>query len=419
MASKAITLNLIVTFTFDGIRFQREKEERRSWSSEPDVENASRPSPDSRPTANIESFSLLRNFFLSLLLSSRAASAVEHRDLNTGVQLVTLDLLRAVIVCWEDFVTTLGQDADRYAELMDSQSRINNVRIWQDLQAAPRDIKIATDRLIGSAVLHLPEASKARLEDIRLEMDARIRAVENGIADIMRYSSDLVSARITLGQEEQAVSVNRLTLLAAIFLPLSLASSLLSMGTRALDLGVLWYDYLGISVFLVFFAVLVYQGLRAWGRLRAQWAPAQGGSPMYGFLQRNRFLRDLFLQETAIRFARREQRDPKAPRGPGLMHRALKGMGRLMLAGLKRHSTWNYALGLAIVASFAVGMFHDLGLGSRILGYAFAGWVIMLVVPTVVRLQAILWHLLFAVARDVLFKARRRQFSETERSGGA
>ena len=181
---------------------------------------------------------------------------------------------------------------------MDSQSRIDNVRIWQDLQAAPRDIRIATERLIGSAPSICRRPARCGLEDIRLEMDARIRAVENGIADIMRYSSDLVSARITLGQEEQAVSVNRLTLLAAIFLPLSLASSLLSMGTRALDLGVLWYDYLGISVFLVFFAVLVYQGLRASGRLSAHGRPP--GAGRLGFIQRNRFLRDLFMRETAI-----------------------------------------------------------------------------------------------------------------------
>ena len=56
---------------------------------------------------------------------------------------------------------------------------------------------------------------------------------------------------------EQANSVNRLTLLAAIFLPLSLAAAMLSMQTRFTDLGLLLYDFLGVIVILVALASLI------------------------------------------------------------------------------------------------------------------------------------------------------------------
>jgi hypothetical protein len=52
--------------------------------------------------------------------------------------------------------------------------------------------------------------------------------------------------------------VKRLTILAAFFLPLSLASSILSMQTRFVDLHVLLYDFLGVFCLVASIAILVY-----------------------------------------------------------------------------------------------------------------------------------------------------------------
>lgn len=67
------------------------------------------------------------------------------------------------------------------------------------------------------------------------------------------YSSRL-STRMELLQFGRSIHestrVQLLSLLAAIFLPLSLASSILSMQTRFADLGVLLYDFFGVIILL-------------------------------------------------------------------------------------------------------------------------------------------------------------------------
>ena len=64
--------------------------------------------------------------------------------------------------------------------------------------------------------------------------------------------------RRSIIQENQTLAVNGLTVLAPIFLPISLASSLLSMSTRVVDLGALWYDYFGLSSTLILCVYIAY-----------------------------------------------------------------------------------------------------------------------------------------------------------------
>lgn len=96
------------------------------------------------------------------------------------------------------------------------------------------------------------------------------------IQDEREYTEQEISTQISLHNElykvfaqktsiEQANSVNQLTLLAAFFLPLSLAAAILSMQTRFADLGVLLYDFLGVMVILIALALLV-AGFNAYGR---------------------------------------------------------------------------------------------------------------------------------------------------------
>jgi hypothetical protein len=56
----------------------------------------------------------------------------------------------------------------------------------------------------------------------------------------------------------QANSVKRLTIIAAIFLPLSLASSLLAMTESVQKVGELWFDWMGLWLTMGFIVALVY-----------------------------------------------------------------------------------------------------------------------------------------------------------------
>ena len=56
----------------------------------------------------------------------------------------------------------------------------------------------------------------------------------------------------------ESYSVKRLIIVASIFLPLSLASSVLSMQTRFVDLHLLLYDILGVFCLISSFTLVVY-----------------------------------------------------------------------------------------------------------------------------------------------------------------
>src|SRR5207248_2743778 len=57
---------------------------------------------------------------------------------------------------------------------------------------------------------------------------------------------------------QESEIVKRLTILAAVFLPLSLATGVLSMQTRFAHLGYLLYDLIGVFLLVGFIAILVF-----------------------------------------------------------------------------------------------------------------------------------------------------------------
>ncbi|KIW95812.1 uncharacterized protein Z519_02876 [Cladophialophora bantiana CBS 173.52] len=61
--------------------------------------------------------------------------------------------------------------------------------------------------------------------------------------------------------------VKGLTVLAAIFLPLSLSSSILAMSTRLVDLNILLYDFVGVFLILSSIAIVLYISIRGIGAL--------------------------------------------------------------------------------------------------------------------------------------------------------
>ena len=80
----------------------------------------------------------------------------------------------------------------------------------------------------------------------------------------VQHSTELLSVEIEHNdnskfQESQAASAKRLTLLAAVFLPLSLAAGMLGMNSRATNLGIIWYDFFALCSLLSVVAFFSYK----------------------------------------------------------------------------------------------------------------------------------------------------------------
>jgi hypothetical protein len=82
------------------------------------------------------------------------------------------------------------------------------------------------------------------------------------VVDIATRLVEMHQQDLKAFQDTQSIheseGVKRLTILAAIFLPLSLSSSMLAMSTRFVDLHLLLFDFLGVFVLLGSIAICLY-----------------------------------------------------------------------------------------------------------------------------------------------------------------
>ena len=81
----------------------------------------------------------------------------------------------------------------------------------------------------------------------------RLNAVERSMARLNRA----LDARDKVHNIQESISVKRLTILATIFLPLSLSASILSMQTRFANLRLLLYDFIGVFTIVGTAAILM------------------------------------------------------------------------------------------------------------------------------------------------------------------
>lgn len=147
-----------------------------------------------------------------------------------------------------------------------------------------------------------------------------------GMREMIKDAHDVTAAFLSV---QQADSVSRLTLLAAVFLPLSLAAGVLSMQTRFLDLHLLLYDLVGVIFILGSLAAVI------------------GWVSKYG--------PDFYDNFSIQIYGWNAYHFPK-------LFRTIK-------------TTVLVVWWLAFLASFLVGMLKDVLLGLRILGYSAAGIV--------------------------------------------
>ncbi|KAF5003033.1 hypothetical protein FDECE_10405 [Fusarium decemcellulare] len=182
------------------------------------------------------------------------ATRVYPQTIEGEAMAVTLDILRASVECWATFLS----------DLINGIHDLSTQQKWLRSRHSPvtRDIPVAVSHLelvlrhtcacFLAKVKDTHGVDKARLSSLEQEMNAKLGMLQIQVQQVLGMSA-------TYTDEVQGKSVQRLSLLATIFLPVSLASSLLSMNVRAADLGPLWYDYFGLAVIAIVLVVLLYR----------------------------------------------------------------------------------------------------------------------------------------------------------------
>jgi hypothetical protein len=183
----------------------------------------------------------------------------------------------------------------------------------------------------------LPE----RIQDLRMEITQCVTSVHR----LLKLAYSKYQLLKELREVTQSYRSYWLTTLAAIFLPLSLATSILSMQTRVAELHSLLFDFFGIAFMIGSFVVICGPAIRF---LMLKWS---------SFKMWLTSLVDQAMDEAA----RRDEaagKDFSLKKANALMRR-LKHIAKSPL----------YILWALILASFLVGMSRDARLGLEVLGY--------------------------------------------------
>lgn len=200
--------------------------------------------------------------------------------------------------------------------------------IYRQLSSSAKNITSTCESLLDTVgAMDKPTDGEPNTELLCIVADVRSCCQEvterlAGMSDELQHYLNLLSLSWNVNQSN---NVKILTLLATIYLPLSLSAGILSMGTRFKDLGYLTYDFFGVVNLLgaLVIAVILILFLVA------------------------------FLQE----FESRRQ-----------YWSSFKLWPAVLVVGAFIFLT----LGALLLSSFVVGMFKDVGLGAKILAYGLA-----------------------------------------------
>lgn len=212
----------------------------------------------------------LKSAFLTRLLAKDSATQGYCQDAETSVMTVLTDLSMTSIDCQTSSIISFSEDGPDAAQQLPvlrqfpvihiaTTARIieENVRHIQEWLAISIGKPDSADGIRNRRIKILDRHVEKRLTEMNIHLRFWMEIVDLWVSNNVAYLDGV-----------QAQSVKRLTLLATIFLPISLAASLLSMSTRAADLGNLWYDYFGISVIALFLVSMGYYCLLIWDRIQ-------------------------------------------------------------------------------------------------------------------------------------------------------
>lgn len=321
--------------------------------------------------------------------------------MQLGAKLASLDMLRATAECWYNFLTSIRKQSSTSDFKPDSYQLQHDMQHVREFTQIVRDIGEATEVTL-TAIADFHEIAPDRRRQYHIivhETRWKLSAMKDVIKDVQSYYDNLMHFQDSAQNISQASCLMRLTILAAVFLPISLASSLLSMSTRAASLGVLWYDFFGISIILSFIMYAVYQvfGQMAKlsvdgdivGSLRLVWNVCWRILLMNEKedLEKKRINRQQQVEQGKINAEeadREAQEEMKKEKKEEQMEESQDKL-RIILHIAKSMALWTFHIfGTIATASFLVGMFKNIPTGLRILGYGAAGSLacgILLVLP--------------------------------------
>ncbi|KAI1469142.1 uncharacterized protein F4812DRAFT_422164 [Daldinia caldariorum] len=324
-----------------------------------------------------------------------------YRNLRMGENVKPLVLLQCQHATLNIFANFLELMAMTYTKSRsrDYDARLSGLRRWQ-LEAIMNDSQlyreisdsgnelIATiesllDLVVGITEKHdncsqqqaklivLDKALRGCCKDIKL----RLSRLSDGLEQSLKFLS------ITR-ELNQSGNVQNLTLLATIFLPLSLAAGVLSMQSRFKNLGSLIYDFFGVVVLLVAIVIL-----------------------LLGIMFVLTNIRELESKVLKYKAYRQFER------------RVVLGIFGLMLI----------LFGAVVLTSFIIGMFKDIVLGATILGYGvivlvFGPVVIWIIAPSIeqsIRRLKEIYVGLFHVIGEWISDKKKGKEKDVERNPGA
>lgn len=196
----------------------------------------------------------------------------------------------------------------------------------------------ATTESLLDVVLALEDSEKQDIAGLAV-LGAEIRGSSKDIMTRLSRLTDDLDHNLQLlrlsKDMSQSGNVQMLTLLATIFLPLSLSAGVLSMQSRFKDLGDLLYDFFGVVVLLAAGVALLVTAMILFSSMK------ELESRLFKYHWYKAILRPVIL---------------------------------LTMSGI------TFTLGALVLASFLVGMFKDVVLGAKILGYGIAAAIGALVV---------------------------------------
>lgn len=147
---------------------------------------------------------------------------------------------------FEDWITNHKHSLEDYEHVLDSlhsvTESIDFVGKSVCLSIENGDASVVSEAVISNNISILQHTCHQRLARVQRSIDRVQRA------------SEIRDRQLNM---EKSNSVKRLSILATVFLPLSLSASILSMQNRLTDLGLKLFDFLGLFLILGSAAVLI------------------------------------------------------------------------------------------------------------------------------------------------------------------
>lgn len=206
--------------------------------------------------------------FVNLLLSDRSSLRFCNGNPTTTSQLVALDFLRNTMAFWNDFFRAVEWLSSRMPKPnATTEDFVQDSTISCTIKRAMGECYRCISFLIESITPALEPTfsrrqsgvgGKADWDNLVLETYTCMEELQAAAGNVHKQSGDNFDFFVALMNERQAQGVKRLTVLTAIFLPLTLAASLLSMSKPASSLGWLWFDWAGLCLSVGFSAVVGY-----------------------------------------------------------------------------------------------------------------------------------------------------------------